>query len=76
MGKLYFIGFLFSWFKWTMKAAKIRTLRLIRISQFLPSFAQFAFYCKTQVEKQSFIFIEVCLHFIIINSFQYNTGTH
>ena len=34
MGKLYFVGFLFSWFKWTTKSAKIRTPRLIMISQY------------------------------------------
>jgi hypothetical protein len=35
MGKLYFIRVLFSWFKWTMKSAKIRTPRLIMISQYI-----------------------------------------
>jgi hypothetical protein len=25
MGKLYFVGFLFSWFKWTMKSTKMRS---------------------------------------------------
>ena len=33
-GKLYFIGFLFSWFKWTTKSTKIRAPRLIMISQY------------------------------------------
>ena len=33
-GKLYFVGYLFSWFKWIMKSAKIRTPRLIMISQY------------------------------------------
>jgi len=27
MGKLYFVGFLFSWFKWITKSTKIRTSR-------------------------------------------------
>jgi len=34
MGKLYFVGFWFSWFQWTMKSTKIRTPRLIMISQY------------------------------------------
>ena len=37
MGKLFFDEFLFSWFKWTTKSAKIRTPRLIIISQSLIS---------------------------------------
>jgi hypothetical protein len=35
MRKLYFVGFLFSWFKWTTKSAKIRTTRLIMILQYI-----------------------------------------
>ena len=35
MGKMHFDGFLFSWFKRTTKSAKIRTLRLIMISQYV-----------------------------------------
>jgi hypothetical protein len=35
MGKLYFVGFLFSWFKWTTKSAEIGTPRLIMISQYI-----------------------------------------
>jgi len=35
MGKLYFVGFCFSWFKWTTKYTKMRTSRLIMISQYL-----------------------------------------
>ena len=31
MGQLHFLGFLFSWLNWTMKSAKMRTLRLIMI---------------------------------------------
>jgi len=34
MKKLYFVEFLFSWFKWTTKSTKIRTPRLIMISQY------------------------------------------
>jgi hypothetical protein len=33
--KLYFVGFLFPWFKWTMKSTKIRTPWLIIISQYI-----------------------------------------
>jgi hypothetical protein len=33
-GTLYFVGFLLLWFKWTTKSAKIRTPRLIMISQY------------------------------------------
>ena len=33
--KLYFVGFLFSWFKWTTKSAKIRKPRFIMISQYV-----------------------------------------
>jgi hypothetical protein len=35
MGKLYFLGFEFSWFKWTTKSMKIRTPWLIMISQYI-----------------------------------------
>jgi hypothetical protein len=35
MGKLYFVWFLFSWFKWTTKSVKIRTTRIIMISQYM-----------------------------------------
>ena len=35
MGKLYFVWFLFSWFKWTTKSVKIRTTRIILISQYM-----------------------------------------
>ena len=34
MGKLYFVRFLYSWFKWNKKSAKIRTPRKIMISQY------------------------------------------
>ena len=34
MEKLYFLRFLFLWFKWTTKSTKIRTPRLIMISQY------------------------------------------
>ena len=34
MGKLYFVEFQFSWFKWNMKSTKIRTPRLLMISQY------------------------------------------
>jgi len=37
MGKLYFVRFLFSWFKWTTKSAKTRNPWLIMISQKLSS---------------------------------------
>ena len=40
--KFYFVGFLFSWFKWTRKSAKIRTSRLIMISQYEPFVRIFA----------------------------------
>ena len=35
MGKLYFVGFLFSWFKWTTKSAKIITPQLTMISLYM-----------------------------------------
>jgi hypothetical protein len=39
---LFFFNFLNSWFKWTMKSAKIRTPRLIMISQyFIPKCTSF-----------------------------------
>jgi hypothetical protein len=37
MGKLYFVGFLFSWFKWTTKSAKIRTPTINNINDFTVS---------------------------------------
>ena len=33
--KLYFVGYLYSWFKWIMTSAQIRTPRLIMIVQYM-----------------------------------------
>jgi len=44
--KLYFVGFLFSWFKWTTKTAKIRNPRFIMISQYVVLTDLFIYFIK------------------------------
>ena len=44
-GKLYFVVFLFSWFKWTTKSAKIKTPPLIIITQYQLTFKSESKFC-------------------------------
>jgi hypothetical protein len=55
MRKLYFVGFQCSWFKWTTKSTKIRTLRLIMISQYIKDMDDWLidFWCLTPLSAIS-----------------------
>ena len=69
MGKLYFVGFFFSWFKWTTTSAKISSPRLIINSQYISLLCAFGIVCFYFIRSKYYYMLSVFCFLFLFYSF-------